>query len=241
MMRCFTSSRPVWSSSRMRRASAEVEVVLGAHVPGDLEHPVEVGPDPAVLGALLAGPLETVQLALDLRAHVLGHPRVLEARAVAGGDVVAALTELLLDRLELLAQQEVTLGLLHALVDLGANLLAHRRVGEDVLGPPDQAGEALLDVERLQHLELLLDAEVRRVPGEVGQVAGMANRPDGLDRAARAAQLKEVLDERAVLARQLTRCFGRIAVGKRFYLDPEGSADVGLAATETGAVQPLED
>ena len=98
-----------------------------------------------------------------------------------------------------------------------------------------------LDVERLEHLELLLDAEVRRVPGEVGQVARMANRADGLDRAARATQLKEVLDERAVLARQLTGCFGWIAVGKRFYLHPEGSADVGLAATETGAVQPLED
>ena len=73
----------------------EVEVVLGAHVPRDLEHPVEVRADPAVLGVLLAGPLEAVELALDLRAHVLGHARVLEALAVAGGDVVAALTELL--------------------------------------------------------------------------------------------------------------------------------------------------
>ena len=219
----------------------EVEVVLGSHVPGDLEHPVEIGPDPAVLRALLARPLEAVQLALDLLAHVLGHARVLEARPVAGDNIVATLAELLLDRLELLAQQEVALGLLHPLVDLGPHLLAHRCVGEDVLGPSDQASEALLDVERLQHLELLLDAEVRRVAGEVGQVAGVTNRAHRLDGAARATQLQEVLDERAVFARQLASGVGGVAVRKRFDLYPERAADVRLSATETRTVQSLED
>ena len=220
---------------------AEVEVVLRADVPRDLEHPVEVRPDPAVLRALLAGPLETVQLALDLGADVLGHAGALEASPVTGRDVVAAFAELLLDRLELLAQQEVSLGLLHPLVDLGANLLAHRRVSEHVLGPADEPGESLLDVERLEHLDLLLDAEVGRVSGQIGEVARMPNGADRLDGAAGATQLEEVLDEGAIFTRQLARCVGGVAVGEWLDLDPERPTDVGLAATETGAVQPLED
>ena len=219
----------------------EVEVVLGSDVPGDLEHPVEIGPDPAVLRALLAGPLEAVQLALDLLANVLGHARLLEARPVAGDNIVATLAELLLDRLELLAQQEVALGLLHPLVDLGPHLLAHRCVGEDVLGPSDEAGEALLDVERLQHLELLLDAEVRRVAGEVGEVAGVTNRPHRLDGAARAAELQEVLDERAVLARQLASAVSRLAVWSGSTCTQSAPPMSGLPATETRTVQSLED
>ena len=69
----------------------------------------------------------------------------------------------------------------------------------------------------------------------------MADRPNGLDRAACATQLEQVLDQGAVLARQLTSGFGRIAVGQRLDLHPEGAADVGLAAAETGTVQSLED
>ena len=59
-MRSFTSVRPSWSSSRMRAASGDVEVVLGDDAPGDLEDGVEPGPDPAVLGVLLGGPLQLV-------------------------------------------------------------------------------------------------------------------------------------------------------------------------------------
>ena len=44
-----------------RRAVGEVVVVLGAHVPGDVEHPVEVRADPAVLGVLLAGALQAAR------------------------------------------------------------------------------------------------------------------------------------------------------------------------------------
>ena len=69
----------------------------------------------------------------------------------------------------------------------------------------------------------------------------MAHRADGFDGPAGAAQLEEVLDERAVLARELTRRVGGIAVGKWLDLHPEGAADVGLAAAEARAVQSLED
>jgi len=131
--------------------------------------------------------------------------------------------------------------LFHPLVDLGADLLAYGRIRKDILGPADEAREALLDIERLQHLELLLDAEVRRVAGKVGQVAGMANRSHRFDRAARAAQLEQVLDQGAVLASQLAGAVARLAVGQRLDLNPQCSADVGLAATEARAMQAFED
>src|SRR6202035_3468249 len=165
----------------------------------------------------------------------------LEASPVPGRDVVAAFTELLLDRLELLAQQEVSLRLLHPLVDLGANLLAHRRVGKHVLGPGNEPGETLLDVERLEHLDLLLDAEVGRVSGQIREVTRMPNRPDRLDGAAGSTELEEVLDEGAILTRELARCVAGVAVGEWLDLDPERPSDVGLAATEASAVQALQD
>ena len=109
----------------------QVVVVLGAHVPGDVEHPVEVGADPSVLGVLLARPLQAVELAVDLGQHVLGHLGLGDPLAVGRDDVGLALVQLLLDRLELLAQQELALGLLHALGDVAADLLLQRGVGED--------------------------------------------------------------------------------------------------------------
>ena len=160
----------------------EVEVVVGAHVPGDLEHPVQVRPDPAVLGVLLAGALEAVELALDLLAHVLGHARLLEPLAVVGGDVVATLAELLLDRLDLLAQQVVALRLLHALVDLAAD---PSRAPTRRRGCPWSTRSAASAAARRRVVSssstLLLGAEVGRVAGEVGELAGMTHGADHLD------------------------------------------------------------
>ena len=50
----------------------EVEVVVGALAPRQLEDGVEPGADPAVLGGLRAGALEPVDLALDRLADVVG-------------------------------------------------------------------------------------------------------------------------------------------------------------------------
>jgi len=151
----------VWSSSRIWR---------------DVEHPVEIGADPPVLGVLLARPLQAVELAVDLGQHRLRHLSLRDSVAVGRDDVGLAFVQLLLDRLELLAQEELPLRLLHALGDIASDLLLERSVGQDALGPLDERGQPLLEVDRLQDLQLLLGGQVRRVACEVGQVAG---RPGG--------------------------------------------------------------
>ena len=130
-MRSFTSSRPVWSASRISRASPTSSVLVGARAPRDLEHGVEPGADPPVLGALLARALEPVDLARRPRrarrraarsSPRLGcgtpRPRRRRRRVSPSSLRIAC---------ELLAQQELALRLLHALGDAAADLLATPR------------------------------------------------------------------------------------------------------------------
>ncbi len=133
----------------------QVEVVRGADLPRDLEHPVQVVADPAVLGALLGGPVEAVELALHLLADSLRHLGVLQLAPVFGAGV-ARLAQLLLDGFHLLAEQEFALLLLHPLADLGPQLVLEAQVGQGVAVPADDLGQALLDVQRLQDLDLAL-------------------------------------------------------------------------------------
>ncbi len=215
----------------------QVVVVLRAHVPRDVEHPVQVRADPAILRVLLARALQAVELAVDLGQHVLRHACLGDALAVGRHDVGLALVELPLDRLHLLAQEELALRLLHALGDVVADLLLERRVGEDGLRPLDQRLEAHLQVRLLEDLELLLGRQVRRVAGEVRQVAGGAGRAQELHDLGHAARLDQVLEQGAVFARQLQRALGwRLRVEDRVGLDPQRPADVGLTAAQPGAV-----
>ena len=90
-MRSFTSARPSWSASKNARRLGDVEPVLGLGAPGDLEHGVEPRADPARLGALVAGALELVDLALDRLADVLGEVACLNLGPVVVGVLVTAL------------------------------------------------------------------------------------------------------------------------------------------------------
>src|SRR4030095_15971885 len=104
---------------------ADVQGVLRLLAPGELGHGVEPGPDPAVLGALLAGPLQPADLALDGGPHGLGHLALVDLAPVGADGVLAllALAEFLADGRQLLAQDELALRLLHALGDVLADLL----------------------------------------------------------------------------------------------------------------------
>ena len=90
-------------------------------------------------------------------ADGVGQVGGLDPGAVVVGALGLALAELLADRGELLAQQVLALGLLHALADVLADLVGELGLGEVVAGPGDQGLEPLLDVGVLEQLALLLD------------------------------------------------------------------------------------
>ena len=102
--------------------------------------------------------------------------------------------------------------------------------------------QPLDDVDRLEQLDLLVEGEVGRVGGRVGERAHVADRADERgDAAVVAAQLEDLLDDRAVLALELARLDARrLLVGPLVDLDPEVPLRVGVRGAELGAVQALE-
>ena len=142
----------------------EVEVVLGRLVPGQRDDPLEVGADHAVLGRRGRQALEPRELAVGLLAHLLGKLGRVEllAQLVDLGLHLVGLAELLLDRLELLAQEVLALALVELGLDLRLDLRAERDhlelAGEDLREP----AQALADVDLLEQLLLLLGLEPQR-------------------------------------------------------------------------------
>ncbi len=222
----------------------DVQVVVGPDVPRDLDHPVEVGPDPAVFGRLLGHALQAAELAFGLLLGALGHAGLFDLLAVLGDDALAlvGLAELLLDGLELLAKDVLALVLLHALGDLAPDLVLERDLREGVLGPPDDLLQALLHVQRFQDLQLLFEREVGAVSGHVGQRPGLVDAPQELRDLRRPPKLEDVLHGGPVLASQLVRpgaCLGWVELG--FELHPHGVPGPGHPGADGGPVQAADD
>ena len=114
----------------------DVVLLVGDDAPRHVEQPVEVGADRRALGPLGAG-LEATELALGLLAGLLRQAGLGDALAVARDlvAVLAGLAELLADRVELAAQQELALALLHALGDVVADAALQLEVAEDLAQP----------------------------------------------------------------------------------------------------------
>ena len=143
----------------------DVEVVLGRLRPRQLEEPLEVGADHAVLGRGRRQALEPRELALGRLQGVLGKPGRLDplAQLVDLGLLLVALAQLLLDRLQLLAQEVLALALVDLRLDLRLDLRAeldHLELAGEDLG---QAPQALGDVDLLEQL-LLLVVAIRSAP-----------------------------------------------------------------------------
>ena len=151
----------------------EVEVVLGRRVPRQRGDPLEVRADDAVLGGLRRQRLEALELAVDLLADLLGQldRGELLAQLVGLGGRLVELAELLLDRLELLAQHVLAL----ALVELGLDLVLDLRADRDDLELAredlDEPAQALGDVDLLQQRLLLLGLQAQRAGDEVAERA----------------------------------------------------------------------
>ncbi len=156
-----------------------------------------------MLGALGAGALQLLQLAPGGGPHVLGGTRLLQAQPVVGDHVVVALAQLRADGLHLAAQDSFTLGLVDALGHAPVDLGAHGHVGQHVLGPGQHLLQAGLDVDGLEHLDLLLQAQLGQVQGGVGHGTGIGDPPQALGQAAGTPVLEDGLDDGPVLAGQL--------------------------------------
>ena len=121
----------------------DIEAILGPLAPGQLEHPIQVVADPAVLGVLLAGALEAPSSRSTSFRTCVGEGRLVDALPILRRDVAIALAQLALDRLELLAQVVLALALLKALVDFAADLVLEGDLRQDLAAPGDELLESL--------------------------------------------------------------------------------------------------
>jgi hypothetical protein len=151
----------------------QVEVVLRDLVPRQRHEPVEIRPDDAVLGSRRRDLLEPRQLAVDRLLHVLRQLHLREARAelVQLRLVGVTLPELVLDRLQLLTQEELALPLLHLLLDLRLDLRAQLEDLELAIQDGRDLAQPRLDVTLLEQRLLLDGLQAQRRGDEVAQRA----------------------------------------------------------------------
>jgi hypothetical protein len=169
-------------------------------------------------------------LSTSLGAVVLG----------AVGAVRVQLAQLLADRGELLAQQELALLALDALADVLADLLGDLLLGEVLLRPREERLQPRRHVGLGEQPGLLLGVEVGRPAGEVGQRARVRRLLDVVDHLPRTALLQDRHDERLVLLGQLEHAAGGRGVVDRLGLDPQGGAGTGHARPDAGADIPAD-
>ena len=180
----------------------QVELLLVLAGPRQSDEPVEVRPDDGGLGGGLRHLLEAAELLERLLLDVLGHPRVADLVLVLvdlGLDLVE-LPELLLDGLELLAQEVLALGLAHRLLDAVLDLRAQLEDLELLAQEGRRLLEALLGLDGLEDGLLLLGLEVEMERDEVGETAGLLDGPGGhehllRDRLAQLGGRLEVADQ----------------------------------------------
>jgi hypothetical protein len=153
----------------------DVEVVIGLHRPGEVEQPVEVGSDHAVLRGRGWQPLQPRQLAIRGLPGVLGQPRGLHSlpQLVDLGLLIVALPELLLDRLQLLPQEVLALVAIDLRLDLRLDPgpeLDHIELASQDLREPAQA---LAHVDLFQQPLLLLGGDAERAGDQVPERGGI--------------------------------------------------------------------
>src|SRR5205823_13847829 len=116
--------------------------------------PLEVAADDAVLGGLRRQSLEALQLALGLLARGLGQVGGLDLLAQLGRFRLRLvdLAELLLDRLQLLAEEELALTLLELGLDLRLDPAADLEDLELAREQLGQSAQSLLQIALLEQL-----------------------------------------------------------------------------------------
>ena len=149
----------------------DIDALLGELRPGQLDQPIEIGADHAVLGRGLGHALEPLQLLARLLFGLLGHAGLLDRLAEFGdlGLRVLALAELFLDLAELLAQDVLALAAGEQFLRLLADLLRQAQHLDLLREIAQQLVEPVADIEGLEQVLLLGRLEVRDVGDEIGE------------------------------------------------------------------------
>ena len=153
----------------------DIEVVLGLFRPGQLDQPLEVGADHAMLGGGGGQLLQPRQLALSGLLGVLWELCLLDplAQLVHLGLLLVALPQLVLNRFQLLAKEELALAFvdlrLHLGLDLSAELDHLELAGEDLR----EVAQPLGHIDLLQQLLLLLDRDAQGAGDQMAERGGV--------------------------------------------------------------------
>ncbi len=116
-----------------------------------------------------------------------------------------------------------------------------REVGQRVARPAEHQAKSGFDVDGLEDLYLLGEREVGGVTGDVGETAGLGDLAQLRRDLTRPATEQDVLQDCAVLARQLDHVRGRLTVVEGFGLHPQGVARPGNAGADRGALVTADD
>lgn len=224
-------------------APHDVVGVLGPFVPREFEDGVQPGADPGALGALVAGPLQLVDLLEGGLADVLGQVGGLDPGAVVVALVLRIAVEpgeFLADRLQLPPQQELPLLLVDAFLDVLGDGLGDVLLGEvltqrlgGVLQPCDR-------VDGLQQPDLLFGGQERRIAGVVGERRHILDLLDAVDDLPGAALAQPAGGQRLVFRDEFGHRAGQ-GIGDRLLdggaLHPERGPGPGSAGTDPHPAQ----
>ena len=217
-----------------------IEPLLGSLRPRHRQQPVEIGADHA--------PTRRSSRPSARDGTARARPAAARRRACrrsaifcrySSDDGAVALAKLLADGVHLLAQEVLALLLLRAVFDVVADALADLQLGEPIPLELQRQRQPLDDVERFEELDLLGEVQVGRIAGGIGQRAGVGDRPhERADPAVVAAQLENLVDDRAVFALELAGEAGRRRlVGTRLDVDAQHAVGVGRGAAGHRAMQ----
>ncbi len=216
----------------------QVEPVIGCLAPGQLEHGVEPGPDPRMLWRLLAHPFEPVDLSFDRSGHLLGEVTIGQLLPVVGRRL-AVVAQLLLDRLELLPQQILTLTLVDSLRCFVSHLATQFERGQYFSHPVEELPKPAPDVDGFEKLHLLLQRQIRRIHGQVGQLRRVLHVEDALGDTPHAAEVEDFGDNRAVLSDQLIEfLIDHVDLGVDLGLHPQRARLIGLPGPDSRSSHP---
>src|SRR6185437_16556027 len=95
-------------------------------------------------------------------------------------DRALVLTELLADRVHLLPEEPLALLLLRALLDVVADAPTHLQLGQALALELERTLQPLDDVDRLEQLDPLREADVGRVGARVGERSRLGDRAQEL-------------------------------------------------------------